>query len=146
MEKEQRYRLRVILALILLATLPCYCTGYLLVRVEEGLASRPSATPSLPPTSTQIPSATALPSWTPVSSLTNTPITPTATPSLTPTVFHTWTPSSTPPPSATATPTNTEIPSPTFTATFTSPPPSETPLTPAVTDTVVPYPLVSPLP
>jgi len=45
MRQEQRFRLRIIFVVIILATLPCYCSGLLLVRLRNGLSAQPTETP-----------------------------------------------------------------------------------------------------
>lgn len=131
---DRRIRTRTILALVILATLPCYCIGLIMLRSANNAAQiTPTATFTISPSATQpleIPVATtAVP---PTAVLTETP-TPTWTPSITPTPFRfpTLTPSYTP--TFTLTPTVT----PTFTFTA-SAVPSDTPTPTEVIPSITP--------
>lgn len=137
-------RLRIVLMMIILSTLPCYCLGFFMA--AQAPRQRATATPALTPTGRktftvtptlfQFPTAT----FTPFLNIITNTITPTASPTATATSTHTFTPS----PSITSTPTL----EPTFTETPSPPPPpTETP-TPTLTDTPVPtiVPLASPTP
>lgn len=133
MHREQRLRLRLTFAIIILATLPCYCLGWSIVQVAEMQAALPTATITHIPTPTTTPTIAPLPTVTAVASIA--PLPPSVTPSATliPTVFYTWTATFTllptdtmePPP-----PTFTEEPPPTFTEeptpTITEEPPIDT--------------------
>ena len=151
MHREQKFRLRVILSLIILATIPCYCVGLVLVRASKSLVAEPTATLSSTATTGASPSPTQFSTHTIAPSLTATPSTPTSTASLTPTVFSTWTPTATlshtptTPNTATFTPTNTQAP-PTITVTITPIPPTDTPFSPADTETPTGIPDPSPQP
>ena len=114
-------RIRIILGVIIIATLPFYCVGLLLLQGQD-IASR---TRTATPTETRIvvASNTPRPTWTGVI---------TATSSITPSPTITWTPSITP--TAFRTPTRTV----TLTHTNTPVPPTDTPIPP--TDTEVPVP------
>ncbi len=95
---EPRARLRVILIIIILATIPCYCVGLVAIMVApEGGGSEFTPTSTLSPTPTFNLSLTPVlntltPSMTPTFTLTPTQ---TGTPTITPTNFipPTWTPS-----------------------------------------------------
>lgn len=126
----RRARTRSILIFIILATIPCYCLGFVLLQVGTNARERPAtATPTV--------TGTIQPSDTPAAASPSPIIFPSATISLTPTV--TWTPSMTPtlfqPPTRTPslTPTETMVPTATDTlvptATWTDTP------TPTQTDT-----------
>ncbi len=147
MRQEQRFRLRIIFVVIILATLPCYCSGLLLVRLARGGSAQPTETPSPSPSWTPLPSVTPIPTWTSPVDLLADPghaqpdalrychavqhldALPTEPPTevFTPLPIPSETP--TPTATATATATNTLPPPPTFTATATdtpSPSPSAT--------------------
>lgn len=145
---DSRLRIRLTLIVIILATLPCYCTGYLIMRFVQN--RKLNMTP------------TAVVSWTPVVPVTHTnTFTPeiiitenratatfTETATLTPVLSSTLTPTSIdtlPPiptdtapfissptptnaPLPTETPTYTLVPTPTDTLTATSPAASDTPI------------------
>lgn len=127
--QTKRIRLRYILIIITLATLPCYCAGLIAVRAAGDRT--PTPTPTETPTVT--PSPTITPSPTDIPTITMT-ITPTDTPT------HTETAS--PTPTETASPTATETPTPTET---TPALPTATETEPAV-DTPVPTPTETPTP
>lgn len=128
----RRARIRSILTIIILATLPCYCLGLVLLQIgPRGNDADATDTPTATLTGEASPSSTLEPSDTPI-------IFPTATETATPTI--TWTPSvtptlfepptRTPSPSPTASPTETETPEPataTPTRTPTSVPPTDSP-------------------
>jgi hypothetical protein len=123
-------RIRYMLILATLATLPCYCLGLVVLQVNR---NRP---PEVTPTLTHTVTATATITLTPYITLTPTStatITQTAT--ITETGTETQTPTITETPTETTTPTISETPSPTATATPTdTPPPTRTP-TPTGTPT-----------
>jgi len=108
-------RLYVLLGIVILATLPCYCAEAILIALKTPL--QPTATPSPMQTSTMVP-ATLTPTGTRLPSATPSPTSTLGTPFLTPTNTLTRTPL----PSATPT----QTPS-------TTPPPSDTPLPPSDT-------------
>src|SRR3990170_5258697 len=85
-----RNRFRFILAIITLATLPCYCLGLIAVSLapERGLVPTPTSTPTLTWTVTASPTGTLSPTTTFTAS-------PTATPTFTPTGTTTTTQTST---------------------------------------------------
>lgn len=135
---DPRARLRVILIIIILATIPLYCVGLVAIMVAPS-GGKVDVTPTftLSPTSTLNFSVTpVLNTLTPSLTFTNTATpTPSGTPTITPTQFipPTWTPSTTPvPPTATLTP----VPP---SATFTPVPPTAT-FTPTATWTDTPIP------
>lgn len=138
MHPEQRLRLRLIFTVIIVATLPCYCLGWIVVRVADIQAAMPTLTPTAPPTWTWTPVFTFAPTLTAPAS--DTPAPPTELPTITPTatLFFTWTPLPTwtptdtlpPPPTETIPPPITDTPAPTDTQS-----PDETP-----TQTAEPYP------
>jgi hypothetical protein len=135
--RESRFRLRFVLITIILATVPCYCTGLALVRFAGGpKPAPPTSTPLwVQPATLTAEAATALvPSFTPIF-VTATFYTPPA-PSWTPTDTNT-------PPPATLTPTPTTTPSPTpYPSDTPTPTPSETlPPTVTFTSTQPPYPV-----
>ena len=84
MDLPSRKRLRSIFITVILATLPCYCTGLAMVGLEQLQASQPISTPT-PPSQTQLPTLTRIPSLTAPPSATASPTTelPTLTPTLT---------------------------------------------------------------
>jgi len=128
--RGKRNQVRKVLVGIILATLPCYCIGLLIVNLVDsgGGESRPTATASLAASAPVI----TLPA--------------TDTPTLLPTFTYIFTPTGTASPTATATvkaTSPTPSATPTFTATPTAPPPppSDTPSsTPAPTETTLPTP------
>ena len=86
---DRRARLRSTLFLILLATLPCYCLGLVVLKVGDTARQIPTYTPTTTATSTNIPTIaipTEYPTLTPslLPTLTLTP-TVTQTPFMTPT-------------------------------------------------------------
>ncbi len=128
---DSRLRIRILLIGVILATLPCYCTGYVAARLAQVQASLPTAT------ITPLPSMTFPVAASPVQY-------PTATPEpQLPSATPTWTATPSPFPTRTAIPTltftlqpsatSTLPPSPTPTFTWTPPPPSATPLPPTPT-------------
>lgn len=128
--RGKRNQVRKVLVGIILATLPCYCIGLLIVNLVDsgGGVTRPTATASL--------AATA-----PVLTLTAS-----ETPTLLPTFTYLFTPTGTASPTVTATQ-KANSPTPSVTPTFTAPPtappppPSDTPSpTPAPTETTLPTP------
>lgn len=132
--------LYVVFISIILATLPCYLLGGVLLAM-----ARPAA--PFPPSPTPFPTLTplaltpvVLPTFTvpfgPTETRLPTPtqwLPPTFTP--TPTATHTATPSPTPSPTPTGTPTPTSTPTDTPTPTPTTPTPTATPATPTDTPT-----------
>lgn len=121
-QAERRARLRSTLILIILATLPFYCIGFILLQVRQvtgGATHTPSPTVEMTATDT----VTPLPAL-----ATTQPAVTTATQTLTPTI--TWTPS----------PTYTLFVTPTRTATITpSPQPTSTDTQqPTITETSAP--------
>jgi hypothetical protein len=144
---DARFRVRLILIGIVLATLPCYCTGLVMVQLERVQAGLPTATQS--PTVTT--SSTASASPTQVLTTTATIWTPTMTATVT-----VWTPTVTATGTQTLTPTNTLLPTqtataaPTQTAMPTMVPPTFTPTLPPPTavntPTLTPTPTIGPLP
>jgi hypothetical protein len=122
MNPEQRFRIRFALIAIILATLPCYCTGLFVAVVARRQASLPTLTLTPSPTQSMTISPTITATWTPFPTLSPTPTRPTLTPTQTATLFLTPTPTFTLPASNTPTLTPTF----TFTATFPPPPPSPT--------------------
>jgi len=143
--------LYVVFISIILATLPCYLLGGVLLAM-----ARPAA--PFPPSPTPFPTLTplaltpvVLPTFTvpfgPTETRLPTPtqwLPPTFTP--TPTATHTATPSPTPSPTPTETPTPTSTPTDTPTPTPTTPPPTATPATPTDTPTPIHTPTPSPSP
>ncbi|MFZ8844192.1 hypothetical protein [Thermoflexus sp.] len=143
--------LYVVFISIILATLPCYLLGGVLLAM-----ARPAA--PFPPSPTPFPTLTplaltpvVLPTFTvpfgPTETRLPTPtqwLPPTFTP--TPTATHTATPSPTPSPPPTETPTPTSTPTDTPTPTPTTPPPTATPATPTDTPTPIHTPTPSPSP
>lgn len=134
---RRRQRIRRILLIVILATIPFYCLGFVVLWGATRLKKQNSVTS----TSTQAATITSM--------ITQTPPTliyfPTQTNTMTPTITLTHTVTSTPTkkPTRTATPTDTATFIPTFTPTFT-PPSTETPTeTPPETPTetlVIPTP------
>jgi len=143
--------LYVVFISIILATLPCYLLGGVLLAM-----ARPAA--PFPPSPTPFPTLTplaltpvVLPTFTvpfgPTETRLPTPtqwLPPTFTP--TPTATHTATPSPTPSPTPTETPTPTSTPTDAPTPTPTTPPPTATPATPTDTPTPIHTPTPSPSP
>ncbi len=143
--------LYVVFISIILATLPCYLLGGVLLAM-----ARPAA--PFPPSPTPFPTLTplaltpvVLPTFTvpfgPTETRLPTPtqwLPPTFTP--TPTATHTATPSPTPSPTPTGTPTPTSTPTDTPTPTPTTPTPTATPATPTDTPTPTHTPTPSPSP
>jgi hypothetical protein len=136
--QAKRNRLRYILIVITLVTLPCYCAGLIAVRAAGERTSTPTATetPTVTPSATETPSPTDSPTITLTITSTHTPTftetaspTPTETSSPTVTETETSTPTATmtasPTATSTSTATNTPLPSPTETPT--PPPPTENP-------------------
>lgn len=129
--RESRLRIRFVLLTILLATLPCYCTGIALVQIGgQPPRTQPTSTPlwAQPATETAAAATALIPSFTPFY-VTATPPTP-----ATPTLERTTSPTNTyalPPTVTTAPPTATETLRPSDTP---FPTPSET-LPPTVTET-----------
>jgi hypothetical protein len=128
--RGKRNQVRKVLVGIILATLPCYCIGLLLVNlVDGGGETRPTATASLtsPAPLVTLPAA--------------------ETPTLLPTFTYIFTPTGTASPTASAT-VKATLPAPSATPTFTPsptvplPPPSDTPspTPPAPTETAIPTP------
>ena len=141
----RRRRRYAILAGVVVATLPCYCAGWIAIRRAPEVSLLPTETPTtvaiiqtlIPsPTDTITPTITLTPSSTPTSFVPS----PSPTPTETPTASDTPLPSDTPVP--TNTPTHTPLPTATYTSTPiatdtpipTSPPPTIT-FTPTVTPT-----------
>ncbi|HNR47540.1 MAG TPA: hypothetical protein PKO03_10740 [Anaerolineaceae bacterium] len=112
---DRRTRTRSTLVLIILATLPCYCLGFIVFQVGQALQKTP-----LPPTATLMAPTETLLGPTAVLTLTSTPLNfPTFTVSPTPTITWTASITYTPflPPTRTMTTTPTLTQSPTHTAT-----------------------------
>ena len=81
MDPDSRFRTRFVLIAIILATLPCYCAGLVVVRVARNQSPRtPTPTATISPTWTMTSVFTPTPSQTPLPMPTNTPETPTSTP------------------------------------------------------------------
>lgn len=147
MNPDSRFRIRFTLFAVILATLPCYCAGLVMVR----LAQRPAAIPTTEPAPTQS-EAVVLPSDTPAPVLPSPTNPPTAEPAATVTVTPTpspeptWTETPTLEPTETLEPpTNTALP-PTETPTPTeepAPDPTDPPSveTPIPLETILPPPL-----
>lgn len=141
---EGRVRVRYILILVIIATLPAYCCGIVLLRLAPNPNRQPTPTvfklvtrtPTVGPTNTPrtplptlagvtyIPTQTQTPTRTGTATRTATPtftstVTPTpsrtVTLTLTPSVIPSLTPTLTPPPSLTFTPTNSPSVTPTET-------------------------------
>ncbi len=129
-----RRNLRIVLFLVILATLPFYCVGFLLIGLpQERATPTPTATSTLPPTertatATLLPTNIPLVTFTPISPLLPTPgqfnpggivPPPVFFPSPTPFFFPTATIPFIPPPTAAPTltpfPTSTPLPQPTAT-------------------------------
>jgi len=143
MHREQRFRLRLTFIAIILATLPCYCVGWVMVQIAETQVTNPDQLLTASPTRSATATSTPKPTHTERPTKTLLPPTLTRTATHTPTEFMTWTP----PPSST--PTYTLPPPPTDTEQPTiTPQPSETPtLGPATaTDTVEPPATTQPYP
>jgi hypothetical protein len=124
---DSRFRIRFFLLALILATIPCYCSGLALVQLVDQEVTRSTPTPP----------------WLTTQMLTALAASPTASPTLfIPSPFPTSTPTLTAvnTPTATATlvpiPTNTPVPSPTVTPTWTLPPI----VVPTDTATSFPYP------
>lgn len=144
MNREQHLRLRILFMGIILATLPCYCLGWAIVRVADIQASVPTATATQTATWTATPTYTLAPSQTLPPSFTPAPPTETPTITLTPTIFYTWTPSPTPSPTRTSPP-PTPTPTPSHTPPPPPPPPTEPlPPTPTFTETATEIPAETP--
>lgn len=131
---EGRTRVRYFLLLIIIATLPCYCIGFVALRLAPNPDQR--ATPTLLQLITRTPTPggpTAVVTFGPIPTQ-GTQIT--VLPSLT--LTASWTPSATPSPTVTTSPTPTITPTSTLTPTVTrtlTPPPSLTPtFTPTQTE------------
>lgn len=111
----KRLRVRYVLAAIILATLPCYLTGYIAAqwRLNQTPTPTPSATATVTPTSTYTSTASLTLTITasPTATFTQTLI-PTLTPSRTATLTLSPLPTSTPPP-----PTDTPVPTETLSET-----------------------------
>lgn len=119
---SKQKRIRYLLILAILITIPFYCLGLALLRINRPeVVVTPTLEPGQP-TATRTPTITLTPYQT--GTFTNTP---TVTLTLTPThtATSTLTPTITPTPTETATPTLTQTPSPTPTDT---PPPTRTPI------------------
>lgn len=107
-DPSKRYRTRILLVIAILATLPCYCLGVIVLQFAPvhnltTLTPTPTSTETLTPTATQTstPTHTPFPTFTP----TLTP-TPTSTRTTTPTATSTstFTPTLTPIETTTTTP------------------------------------------
>lgn len=143
-----RRNLRIVLFLVILATLPFYCVGFLLIGLpQERITPVPTATSTLPPaertaTPTLLPTNIPLVTFTPISPLLPTPRQfnpggvvvpppPVFLPSPTPFFFPTATIPFIPPPTAAPTltpfPTSTPLPQPTATTVPFFPTDTETP-------------------
>lgn len=83
---DRRTRIRTILIILILVTLPCYCLGFVVLQVGREL-TKPTVTPTITATNTLAPAT-----FTPTQA-TTVFIPPTATQTTTPTV--TWTPTMT---------------------------------------------------
>jgi hypothetical protein len=150
-----RSRLRKVLVVVILATIPCYCAGLVAILLAPETINRASGTPTFTSTWTPVVFASLTPSttFTPLPFVTQTPsLSPTATTTgtttLTPTTTQTPTnttsptPSNTPfiPPTLTNTPfytttyTPTPVPTSTYTLTPTSPDTPSNTLTPTLTN------------
>ena len=127
-------RTRLVLGIIILVTIPCYCLGMILLlntNLERG-----QKTPTVTHTPEGILQASLTPSFTiPAISATVSP-TPTITTTFTPTITYVLPPTRTPSPSPSPLPTDTLVPSPTFTDT---PVPSQT-----FTETEFPFSTIEP--
>jgi len=112
---KQIDRTRLILGILILATIPCYCLGSILlwnVKLE-----REQKTPTVTATNEETNQGLITPSLTlPIPTLTST-LTPTQTATFTPTVTYVIPATQTPSPSPSLLPTNTTVPSPTLTDT-----------------------------
>jgi hypothetical protein len=132
MSKTSKNRLRLVLVFLILATIPCYFLGMVIVYVDRQQDARLVHTPT--PTPTGILPFT--PTWTlsPTPSLTPPPLTPTLTETATLTATATATETATPTETPTPTPgIPTETLPPTDTPTETPLPASDTPLIPSDT-------------
>ncbi|MFO7624427.1 MAG: hypothetical protein R6V73_08745, partial [Anaerolineales bacterium] len=100
-----RVRIRYTLALIIFATLPCYCAGLAAVYLAPAVGTQPGSiiTPILSPTFTPTSSPTSFPTFAPFPTLLSPTPTETPTATLTPTASVTPTPT----PTETLTPTPT---------------------------------------
>lgn len=133
----RRRNLRIVLFLVILATVPFYCVGFLLISLpQERLTPTPLATGTLPPaertaTSTLMPTSIPLVSVTPISPLLPTPGQFTPGPIIPPPVFFPTATTFFPPPTLPV------IPLPTAAPTLT-PFPTITPL-PQPTATTIPF-------
>lgn len=131
---NSRFRIRFILLVIILATIPCYCSGLLLVRTAGTTQESPTSTPlwAQPATQTAAAGTALIPSFTPIF-VTATPASPTSVQT-----FPTWTrpPTSTP----THTPTPSQPPLPTVQPSFTPTATLTETLPPTVTLTATPEP------
>ena len=128
--KQSRTRkIRVILGVIILATLPFYCLGLIMLQGQNMANRTRTATPT--ETREVAASNTPRPTWTGVI---------TATASITPSPTITWTPSVTPTAFRTPTRTITLTATITLTPTETLVPPTDTPEPPTATDTPSPTP------
>ncbi len=125
----RRIRIRYILVLIILGTLPCYCAGLFAVQFAPEVRPTETPTPPVPFTTTPSPSpAAVLPATltpqgviitlSPIPSRTPTPSPTTVlSPTISPTAFQPRT--GTPTPTLTSTPTDTSTPTQTATSTHT---------------------------
>ncbi len=126
--KQSRTRkIRIILGVIIIATLPFYCLGLIMLQGQNMVNRIRTATPT--ETQPAAASNTPRPTWTGVI---------TATASITPSPTITWTPSITPTAFLTPTRTITQTATITLTPTDTLIPPTETPVPPTETDTPSP--------
>ena len=125
-----RSRLRKVLVVVILATIPCYCAGLVAILLAPGAINRASGTPTFTSTWTPVVFATsnAYDNLHPLLSIVT--VTPSQTPTPTTTGTTTYTPTITQTPTITTTPTPSNTPfipptftkTPNFTATYTSTP------------------------
>ena len=135
LSSDQRKNVRFLLLMVILLTIPCYCLGFVVLRLAnqvEEIQQFPQDTPPAGSNDTNAPAASAT-TYTvipdaPTALINEATATVTSTATLTKTFFLTWTRTPTNTATNTLTPSNTptETPTKTFTPTDT-PTPSETP-------------------
>jgi hypothetical protein len=114
---NSRVRIRYILVIIILATLPCYCAGLLVVQLVNRSPVQPTPAPTAPAFLTATWTLFALPTFSLTPTFTLATLTPTFTGSVTPTLTPFFTPTSTQTLTLTSVPTDTPYPTPTDTLT-----------------------------
>jgi hypothetical protein len=112
---KQFDRTRLILGIIILVTIPCYCIGMILLWNTNLARGQKTPTATLTPEGTRMGSIT--PTFTLPALSATVSLTPTITTTFTPTITYVLPPTRTASPSPSPSPTNTLIPSPTYTDT-----------------------------